>query len=103
MSAGRTPRAPVRVEIGVLSLAGVSRNRGAAVGAALRAELARVLGTEAAQRQLREFAAAGGTAARIDAGHMSARAGERAEKLGTRIATQVAGGLSGATAVRGRR
>ena len=95
--------APVRVEIGVLSLTGVSRNRGAAIAAALRTELARLLGTEVAQRQLREFAAAGGNAARIDAGHLNSRTGERAGQLGARIASRVADGLAGVAEIRRRR
>ena len=94
---------PVRVEIGVLSLSGMSRTRGAAIGTALQAELARVLGAEAVQRRLREFATTGGTVARIDAGHMSMRPGERAEQLGARIASHVAGGLSDTPVNRERR
>lgn len=91
-------RAPVRVKIGVLSLAGVSRPRGAAIGAALQAELARVLGSEQVQSRLRAFAAP-----TLDGGRMTVHRGERAERMGARIATQITGGLLGTLPARGRR
>jgi hypothetical protein len=88
-------RAPVRVEIGVLSLPAGTQARGGAIASAVRHELARVLGSEAAQTRLRALGGTADAATVIDAGRMSARPGERAERLGSRIAGLVAGSLLG--------
>jgi len=96
-------RAPVRVKIGVLSLPSLARARDAAIGAALQAELARALGAAHAHDRLREFASRGAVTPELDAGRMKLRPLERADRLGTRIATQVAGGLLGPAPARGRR
>jgi len=85
------------VRIDVLSLPGGSRARGAAIGDALRSELARVLGDARAQSRLREVASSGAATPVLDAGRMRLPPAERAGRLGTRLATQVATSLLGQT------
>jgi hypothetical protein len=89
----------LRIKIGVLSLRGVTRAQGAAIAASLQSELRRLLGGEAARRQLRDGAAlVSGAIPALDAGRMMLRPGERAERTGARIGAQVAGGLLGMAA-----
>jgi hypothetical protein len=103
--AGPVASAPatVRVEIGVLSLPSGSRARGVAIASALQAELARLLGSEAAQDRLRKLAGSGAIAPDIDAGLMHPGRADRPERLGTRIGGLVVSGLLGASEPRRRR
>jgi hypothetical protein len=87
---------PLRVEIGVLSLPGVSAPRARAIGRSVQAELARLLSSEAVQHELRNAAA--GTIARLDAGRLTALASERPERAGARIAARLARSLLGLAA-----
>ena len=96
-AAGQAP--PLRIEIGVLSLRGVTRAQATAIGASLERELSRLLGGEAARRQLLQGAAlVAGALPALDAGRMLVKPGERAERTGARIGAQVAGGLLGLSA-----
>ena len=89
------PPAPLRVHIDTLSLPAMPHARGERVGAALLAELTRLMSQQAAQQRLREITGSGrlSSAAAVDAGMLPLAPGERPELTGHRLAERVAGGL----------
>lgn len=98
MSAAKKPPAPVRVTIDVLSLSGlsaqgVSRMKANAIGASLQTELSRLLGQADLQARLRAGVDTRGVQTSLDAGRLRLRPGDRAERVGARIAGHVVNAL----------
>lgn len=89
-------RGPLRVEIGVLSLSGVSGARATHIGSAFQAELAKLLATDSAHRSLHAAAKTGlSTVVSLDAGSLVVPRRESAARTGRRLAQHIVGHLPG--------
>lgn len=92
---------PLRLYVDRLTLPAMPRTQGARVGAALQAELARLLAQPAMQARLRSPGAAERLAqAEFDGGTLMLRRAERPEHTGRRLARQLVERLG--TAAEGR-
>jgi len=87
----RSAAPPLRVNIGTLSLSGMTQRQGERIGVALQSELSRLLSNDNALRSLREAAASGSliTTESLSAGRLRMNPRERPERTGQRLAQQL--------------